>query len=433
MNCPHYAHALSDSPVAQAPKSLSTAIQLAIQLTVKEEKAMCRVSFRRWFLILAAALWAVTMGGSPAQAQPKRKAAEPKVRTHYIAADEVEWDYAPSGINQVTDQPFEGIAKSYTEHGPHRIGKVYRKAIFREYTDATFTKLMPRPAEWEHAGILGPILRAEVGDTIKVVFKNNGSRPYSMHPHGVFYLKHSEGSAYNDGSAAADKVGGGVPPAQTHTYTWEVRERAGPGPRDPSSVVWLYHSHVNEMIDVNSGLIGAIVVTRRGAAQADGKPRDVDREFVTLFQIFDENQSWYLDDNIQTHTEDPKGTKKDEFIPFDADGRFNIVGPTGFVGVNLRSTINGLQFGNLPMMTMKKGERVRWYLITIGFGFNFHTPHWHGNVVVQDGRRTDVVALSPAQMITVDMTPDDPGIWLYHCHVSEHMDQGMIARFEVKP
>ncbi len=36
-------------------------------------------------------------------------------------------------------------------------------------------------------------------------------------------------------------------------------------------------------------------------------------------------------------------------------------------------------------------------------------------------------------MITVDMTPDDPGIWLYHCHVSDHMEQGMIARFEVKP
>src|SRR6266849_3546003 len=104
MNCPHYAHALSDSPAAQAPKSLSTAIQPATQLTVKEEESMCRVFSRRWFLILAAALWAVTMGGSPAQAQPQRKAAEPKVRPYYIAANEVEWDYAPSGINQATGQ-----------------------------------------------------------------------------------------------------------------------------------------------------------------------------------------------------------------------------------------------------------------------------------------------------------------------------------------
>ena len=72
----------------------------------------------------------------------------------------------------------------------------------------------------------------------------------------------------------------------------------------------------------------------------------------------------------------------------------------------------------------KKGDRVRWYLVTIGFGFNFHTPHWHGNVVLNDGKRTDVIALSPAQMVTTDMVPDDLGIWLFHCHVSDHIDGG---------
>jgi FtsP/CotA-like multicopper oxidase with cupredoxin domain len=387
----------------------------------------------RWITLFAALAFLYMATPQPCEAQTKSAAAKGQVRTYYVAADEVEWNYAPSGINQITGQPFEGIAKSYTERGPHRIGTVYRKAVFREYADATFTKLKPRPPEWEHAGILGPILRAEVGDTIKVVFRNHASRPYSMHPHGVFYEKSSEGSAYNDGSSQADKYGGAVPPGGTHTYVWEVPERAGPGPGDPSSLVWLYHSHVSEMVDVNSGLVGAIIVTRRGMARADGKPKDVDSEFVTLFVIFDENQSWYLDYNIQTYTEDPKGTNKVEFIPLDAEGRFNFAGPTGFSGVNLRSTMNGLQFGNLPMMTMKKGERVRWYLLSIGFGFNFHTPHWHGNVVLDGGRRTDVIALSPAQMITVDMVPDDPGTWLYHCHVSEHMEDGMMARYKVEP
>lgn len=33
--------------------------------------------------------------------------------------------------------------------------------------------------------ILGPLLRGEVGDIITVVFKNNASRPYSVHAHGV--------------------------------------------------------------------------------------------------------------------------------------------------------------------------------------------------------------------------------------------------------
>jgi len=123
--------------------------------------------------------------------------------------------------------------------------------------------------------------------------------------------------------------------------------------------------------------------------------------------------------------------KKDEVIPVDDQGRVNFVGATGFAGLNLRSTINGLQYGNMPMMTMKQGDRVRWYLLTVGIGFNFHTPHWHGNVVLDGGKRTDVLALSPAQMITVDMVPDDPGTWLFHCHVSEHMEDGMMARYQV--
>jgi manganese oxidase len=373
-------------------------------------------------------------GASPAAGNAKpENAPAGRTRTYFIAADEVEWNYAPSGRDEAMGMPFMGIARSFMEHGPHRIGAVYRKAVYREYTDETFSTLKPRPAEWAHAGILGPVLRAEVGDTIKVVFRNNGSHPYSVHPHGVFYQKRSEGSAYEDGGAAEDKTGGAVPPGQIHTYVWEVPERAGPGPNDPSSIVWLYHSHANEMQDVNAGLIGAMVITRRGMADAEGRPKDVEHEFVALFMIFDENQSWFLDYNIQHHTDDPKGVKKDENIVVDEQGRFNVVLPVGFSGVNIRSTINGLQYGNVPMMTMKQGDRVRWYLVTIGFGFNFHTPHWHGNVVLDGGRRTDVVSLSPAQMVTVDMVPDDTGIWLFHCHVSDHMEGGMMARYQVLP
>lgn len=78
-------------------------------------------------------------------------------------------------------------AKIYTTRGPKRIGHQYKKAIFREFTDATFATKMERKTEYEkHLGILGPIMRAEVGDTIEVVFKNMASRDYSIHPHGVF-------------------------------------------------------------------------------------------------------------------------------------------------------------------------------------------------------------------------------------------------------
>jgi hephaestin len=75
---------------------------------------------------------------------------------------------------------------------------------------------------------------------------------------------------------------------------------------------------------------------------------------------------------------------------------------------------------------------VRWYLFGLGSENDLHTAHWHGLRVVEDGsRRTDVVELLPASMKTADMVADNPGEWLFHCHVEEHMAGGMFARVNV--
>ncbi|MES2392288.1 MAG: multicopper oxidase domain-containing protein [Acidobacteriota bacterium] len=354
-----------------------------------------------------------------------------KTRTYYVAADEVQWDYAPSGRDEAMGMPFDEVGKAFTESGPHRIGRVYKKAVYREYTDATFTKLKPRAPEDAYLGIVGPILRGAVGDTIKVVFKNSGTHPFSMHPHGVLYQKDSEGADYNDGTSGKDQEDGGVPPGQMHTYVWQIPERAGPGPRDGSSVFWLYHSHADELRDVASGLFGGIIVTRRGEALPNGHPRGIDHEFVTIYIAIDENESWYLDDNIRDHTTDPKGVKKTDGDPFTPMGYYGLVAGKGFIDTNIKWSINGYIFGNMPMMTMKKGDHVRWYVATLGDFNNAHTPHWHGNTVLVGGMRTDVLAVTSAQMTTADMVPDAPGIWLYHCHISDHMLAGMDARYEV--
>ena len=196
----------------------------------------------------------------------------PTTHTYYIAAEEVVWDYAASGMNRISEQPFGEDEAFWVESGPHRIGKVYNKAVYREYTDETFTMLKPRPPEWEHLGILGPLLRAEVGDTIRVVYRNNAPFPSALHPHGVFYDKDSEGAPYGDNTSGADKADDGVPTGGTHTYIWPVPERAGPGPGDPNSVFWMYHSHTDEVADVNAGLIGPMIITARGQSGADGTP-----------------------------------------------------------------------------------------------------------------------------------------------------------------
>jgi len=36
-------------------------------------------------------------------------------------------------------------------------------------------------------------------------------------------------------------------------------------------------------------------------------------------------------------------------------------------------------------------------------------------------------------MLVADMVPDNPGVWLFHCHVSNHLLMGMQGRYEVLP
>ena len=346
-------------------------------------------------------------------------ATKPHTRTYFVAADEVEWNYAPSGANAIAGKPFAGVELLFAGTDPDHIGLVYRKAVYREYTDSTFTTLKPRAKEWEHLGIVGPLLRAEVGDTIRVIFRNNAHQPYSMHPHGVFYAKSSEGAEYADGTPGG-AASGVVAPGATTTYVWPVPERAGPAAHDQSSVLWMYHSHTAEDADLNTGLVGPIIVTARGKARADGSPVDVDREIVAGFLELDENLSPYFDANIAKYVKNASSVKKappgDFLDPF-------------YVS-NLRETINGYIFGNGPMFTMKKGERVRWYLFADA-NFQVHAPHWHGNTVTAMGMRTDVVSLTTMGMVVADMVPDDPGVWLFHCHVGPHLAAGMSARYQV--
>jgi len=105
----------------------------------------------------------------------------------------------------------------------------------------------------------------------------------------------------------------------------------------------------------------------------------------------------------------------------------------GFAAANYKASINGYIFGNLPMPTMKKGEHVRWYVMTMGGQVNYHTPHWHGNVVTIDKHHTDIFSILPAQFVTADMVPDRVGTWMFHCHIDEHMEMGMMATYQVLP
>ena len=94
-------------------------------------------------------------------------------------------------------------------------------------------------------------------------------------------------------------------------------------------------------------------------------------------------------------------------------------------------SINGYVYGNRPGLTMRKGQRVRWYLMGMGTEVDLHTPHWHGNTVLVARRAAGRRRAAPASLIVADMQPDDVGTWLYHCHVGDHILAGMLALYTV--
>lgn len=337
-------------------------------------------------------------------------------RVYYIAAEEIVWDYAPEQKDLMLNTTLNEDQEVFVKNSDKTIGSRYKKALFRAYHDASFTTLKPRPKHEAHLGLLGPLIRAEVGDTIEVVFRNRTSRPFSIHPHGVFYNKSNEGSMSNDGTSTSQRLDDKVTPGNSYTYRWEVPESAGPGPNDGSSVVWLYQSHVDAVKDSNSGLVGAIIITAKGQANEDGTPKDVDREFVNLFTVMDENESWYLNETVEKYMR----------------GFTDLENET-FVRGNLMHTINGFVYGNLPGLEMQMGEKVRWHLIALGSKGDNFSPGWHGHTGAVNGRRTDVVELLPASMKSLDMTINNLGTWMYHCHVNNNLRAGMTALYHVTP
>src|SRR3954453_10689963 len=127
--------------------------------------------------------------------------------------------------------------------------------------------------------------------------------------------------------------------------------------------------------------MGTVIVTRKGMARPDGSPNADVFEIVSVFQVSDENKSLDMTANMAKLSNPP--------APDDEE----------FNEPNLMHNINRSVFANQPAgkaagegMTVRAGEHVRWYLMSMGTEVALHTPHWHGNTVVANGMRTDVVS-----------------------------------------
>ena len=104
--------------------------------------------------------------------------------------------------------------------------------------------------------------------------------------------------------------------------------------------------------------MSGILLTCKSGALEGGKTRGVDKEFLALFSVLDENDSWLLDENIKTYCSDPQGVDKEDEV---------------FMESNKMHAINGYFYGNLPDLEMCLGDTVNWHLAGIGNEVDLHT------------------------------------------------------------
>uniref|UniRef100_A0AAR2JEJ0 Coagulation factor VIII, procoagulant component n=1 Tax=Pygocentrus nattereri TaxID=42514 RepID=A0AAR2JEJ0_PYGNA len=331
------------------------------------------------------------------------RSTESKFRSYYIAAVEILWNY--------------GIEKP-----PHLLRKkkyltAYKKVVYREYHDKEFQNPVKRGELDEHLGIMGPVLKAEVNDVLTVVFKNLASRPYSLHLHGVYDKTTgsfgpgvSPGEGLRDGEAPGDPV----PPGEERVYNWRITKRQGPYSKDFDCKAGAYYSTVDMEKDINSGLIGPLLICRPGTLQPRFLLQPGVQDLFLLFTIFDERKSWYLDYNIKEFCTPPCQAKVDD--PW------------------FEFAINGYVAESLPGLEVAQHQTSRWHLLNVGSGGEFHAVHFHGipfSVGKDQEHRLGVFNLYPGVFGTIEMRPTIVGTWLVECTIGEHQLSGMRAKLLV--
>ena len=181
--------------------------------------------------------------------------------------------------------------------GATTYGTTWLKAVYRGYTDATFSQQSEQPP-WQ--GTQGPTLRSEVGDLVEILFLNNLTKNYAtMHSMGLAYSKYSEGGDYPNNTRPGQNVvlpeAEAVPPVQLGVapggcvvYKWMVTPGNGPLLGEPA-VQHSYHSYVAMQQDTNSGLIGPQIIYAPGQMASTMAKY---REIPLLYMIYNEADSW---------------------------------------------------------------------------------------------------------------------------------------------
>lgn len=91
-----------------------------------------------------------------------------------------------------------------------------------------------------------------------------------------------------------------------------------------------------------------------------------------------------------------------------------------------------------PLLTLRRGQS---YILALSNDTAWHHPiHLHGHsfrVIARNGQPTrfrewqDTVFMAARERVDIAFVADNPGDWMFHCHILEHLEGGMMGVIRV--
>ncbi len=310
------------------------------------------------------------------------------------------WGYAPVAVAIIIIVAITamGISVQRTSTGQSGPREVH-------YTlEAKEIKMKIGAAEWDawtyNGQVPGPTLVGNVGEVLVVKLVNKGTKIHSLHTHLTAYPFEMDGTQAN--VIAGKGAGGMVAPGGQYEYRFNLTE---PG-------LYYYHCHSSDgamiSMHIRMGLYGAIIV------KDPNGPKHPD---VVLF--YGEGQPGAPAPYVINNRGIPGGEQTLE----------KIFAEEGFDGVAAQLNVS------VTFYKFRAGQTVNVHLINIGDAMHSHHGHGMSHRAASLGGRSwpaNVVPLVPGQAETLEVTIIEPGLWLFHCHVVNHADMGMIGVFLVE-
>jgi manganese oxidase len=237
---------------------------------------------------------------------------------------------------------------------------------------------------WGYNGqIPGPLIKVDVGDTVRVHVENQLPMGTDVHWHGV--------RVPNDQDGVAPLTQPLIQPDETYTYEFVADE--------PS--IGMYHPHHHGQMKLPNGMFGVFLIGDLGTDIALPTGRTISNKDI------------------------PEALDIVAEIPM-------VLNDAGTIGL----TINGKGWPATEPIVVDEGD---WFVVHYyNEGLQIHPMHLHQMpqlVFAKDGfaldapQWEDTVNVAPGERYSVLVQATDPGAWAFHCHILTHAErhEGMFG------